>query len=728
MADTPNWMTGDQPVSPPDYMSGDTPIDQSYGGGLARAAGQGLFGFGDELEGAYQHFVNGQDYEVARKLAEAKAQKFIQDNPVAGHGAEIGTALATSFIPGLGGARLAQLGSRVMAGQATLRTLAHESGKLGVKMGALQGFGAGEGDLSTPSGAVERLPSAAMGAALGYPLGATAGVVGHGLTSGLAKSANRLGDIAAEGSDPLRGAVRQINRDFARSGTSADQLLNEILPGYGQGAQAMPRDTLINILSGHAEAMAQGLDDAAAQKQVVAALVRGGTKKRTAEAQVREVLRRYNEANQIPMQLHELPALRDGSVGAEPNWSMRVAANRTNDNADAFRSVLRDRQQALPAALADVKSNLLGGRDADEVMEAARRALDRQNDSLYSSARALDEAALGGQRVMHGRQPVSPVNVSEALIGLADRYPEHGGPVAGPMNEAINLFLRPNPMHEAEGVRTLQQFIDQKRQLDQMIATSIKDGRPTPLTRELQQFKQALMDVVGRQNPAYAEANRLAAKGFSEMRAGEMAKQLGLGMNFKSRQILRQFRSMTPEQQDMVRVQHAQMLQDKLDNVFRGGATNPGKMLDTMGSEKILRALYGDEAADGMMRAIKRVAIATRSHGQLAGQSQTTPLSQAAKERDSGEVIRQMLSMIGSPSQMMGKVAEHAAGQVNSKRDAEVLRMLGVSTENPHELIAVLQQLREAAARQQAAGQGATGRLAPYAAPAFVAAEETTRQ
>ena len=69
--------------------------------GRARAVGQGLFSFGDEAEAAVRAGM-GEDYTTALNDIRAKYRRYKDEEPGISTGIELGTGIASAFIPGVG--------------------------------------------------------------------------------------------------------------------------------------------------------------------------------------------------------------------------------------------------------------------------------------------------------------------------------------------------------------------------------------------------------------------------------------------------------------------------------------------------------------------------------------------------------------------------------------------------------------------------------------------------
>src|SRR5690606_34894592 len=115
-------------------------------------------------------------------------------------------------------------------------------------------------------------------------------------------------------------------------------------------------------------------------------------------------------------------------------------------------------------------------------------------------------------------------------------------------------------------VAGLQKFIDAKRELDHAIARSFHEGKPTPLTRQLQSMKSELMQAAEQVNPAFGTANRARADAFALNRALEQGLRMSLSASGRRARELARFRSMSEEEQEMCRRGLSTQLQAKPSN------------------------------------------------------------------------------------------------------------------------------------------------------------------
>lgn len=724
--------------------------------GIARSAAQGLtFGFGDEIEaGLRTGFGYGGDYDKTVKEIRDSNKAFGKEHPVLSTVTEVAGALPTAWVPGMGQAGLATAVARGGAGQ-----IAKHSANVGLRTGLAHGAGSGEGDLRTGEGLLNRGASALTHGGAGMAAGYVAGPVINSIAKGVSAIARTGSEALREGSNPTSNAMRRALTAAGEDGATPDAMRAAILPSYGRGATVMPADKMETILSNYGTSLGNNLSEREARQTAVAAILRANADEiaaaraagqpvpaalnpTTAENQVREVVRRYNEMHQIPMMLHELPGVVNG-VGdaAASNMAMRTAANRANPAMSGFQRQVVERQKGITEDLEGVVSTALGGRDGREAYRAADAALKRANNQNYGLAEAADNQArqaIGlppttARPSLLGNQPppalptptpaqmqgVQPIDITGPLVNLADHYRLNAGPVAKGMDDAINLFFEPNTQ---TGIRSLRQFIQQKQALDDMIEASMTKStipgvadRPTQLTRELVRFKEELMQLVGQQNPLYARANAAAAEGFTDLRMAAVAKDLTLQSGPKQRRAMIDFESASPEAQELMRLMHAELIADKIVNAPRTG--NPGKFFNTKAARDAIIAIHGPENGGALLAQADRTALASQTHHHLKGQSQTGPLQQAWKDGDIAGMISAMYSHLNPLGALKG-IGEYAGRKWNASRDAELLRLYSASTERPDLMLEALRRM--AAAQQQQALtpplQQLPQQIAPFAA------------
>lgn len=170
--------------------------DVGYTESGLRGLAQGVsFGFADELTGgaeALWEAANGDPrtfgelYKAARDESRANYKTAEEANPKTYMAGQVGGAVGTALVPGLGGAGIAKLAAQ----------------------GAAQGLGSSEADLLEGD-----LAGAARDTAIGGGIGAATGAIGKGISNALAPSAERAAgsiiNVAEDISNPLSTLPRR---------------------------------------------------------------------------------------------------------------------------------------------------------------------------------------------------------------------------------------------------------------------------------------------------------------------------------------------------------------------------------------------------------------------------------------------------------------------------------------------------------------------------------------
>tara|TARA_B100000949_G_scaffold128284_1_gene113170 strand:- start:1809 stop:3899 length:2091 start_codon:yes stop_codon:yes gene_type:complete len=255
----------------------------SIGGGMARAAAQGItFGFSDEMS-AWARSLFGRDYSELIEEERRLLHQFREDHPTLAYGTEIGAGM---LIPGVGlgkgaftAGKLAlqsgNVGKALRGGRQAQQIAARQpmrigrAAKVGAGQGSLYGAGASEG------GALDRLQGAAIGGAAGAiagPLAAKAADLG-GAAMEMARF-NPMPNRMLPGDKLARPAANRLTAIAAREAGQdrTRQLASEGLPPteiYREGLQEMGPEAMIADAMGErgkrfASGITQGSSDAGA--------------------------------------------------------------------------------------------------------------------------------------------------------------------------------------------------------------------------------------------------------------------------------------------------------------------------------------------------------------------------------------------------------------------------------------------------------------------------------
>ena len=203
---------------PPELTTGET-----LAGGLREFAGGAAFEFADEAEAAARAAATGKSYDEVVNEIRLERAKFNEAHPVLGPVLNIAGGIGSMFIPGVNVAgRAIQTGTGISKLASPLARAAATS----AVAGGVSGFGSGEGF-------TDSLGKAAIGTALGAPLGVAAHGVGELVKFGRGALSARGAEMGDE--EAARKAAEIISRRIAEGGLDNAKIaeLAELAASYG---------------------------------------------------------------------------------------------------------------------------------------------------------------------------------------------------------------------------------------------------------------------------------------------------------------------------------------------------------------------------------------------------------------------------------------------------------------------------------------------------------------
>ena len=258
-----------------DSIKEETPEVSEIESGLRGLAQGASFGFADELTGGAEALWEaakgdpatfGELYKRARDESRANYKTAEETNPKSYMAGQVGGAVGTALVPGLGGAGIAKLAAQ----------------------GAAQGLGSSEADLLEGD-----LAGAARDTAIGGSIGAATGAIGKGISNALAPATD----------------------DIARSAISiADDVSNPLSTLPGRGYQSVPGKVL-----GASEGLAGRLENIGNINENVGAAARK-TYNAVTEG---DLIGSLKGAGQVGAS--KLDVLKAGFKGAQPKTAEQVA-------------------------------------------------------------------------------------------------------------------------------------------------------------------------------------------------------------------------------------------------------------------------------------------------------------------------------------------------------------------------------------------------------------------
>lgn len=656
--------------------AGATPIGQT---GLLESFGRGA------VEGAtlgFDGLVGGEDWRAARERSRT-------DNPWTHFAGEIAGGIAPMVATGGAAAALkggttvaAKVGHQalrpfVSAPVSTIGQASAQGAKLGAAYGAVSGLGHSRWDSAS-----EGLQDAAKGAMVGGMAGGVMGPAAYkfGEKVAIARAASR------EMANADTASLAAIDRALARDAIDPSVLRGQIeVPQYGKLTPDQITDLATRVGRGEAlpeAAQAVGIGEGAARKAVG----------------------RFDERNATPLSIVDRARM---TGGENTSWTLRAGmATPGTGRAQAAES-LTLRQTEQPGRIADAADRIVRAGDPSTRLEAMKAAEKAAYDAAYATEK--------------------PFDIAPQIAAVERQYGTRQTDIAREMQKAAGIFAEKTPGRPPtfEPFRKLAHFQEGKLDLDQMIAGSMKDGRPTPLTRRLTQFKADLMQEVSSTNPSWRAANDMFAENSVARRLFGDAETQSFRITADTRREMDQVRRMhkiaasrtaTAEQKAAAKGQ-LEMYRDGLAEAIKAHVLNKGETADRVGKfltpagRSIIETTLGAKDGAALLAVLKEEQAITRTYRGLGG-SQTTPLREAIDELNGPAMLASAWDL-ANPRKLMEMLVAKGARTLVEKRNNRMVPMLTES--DPLKQLALIRDIEAMRkARVTGGGTGVSG-VAPFA-------------
>jgi hypothetical protein len=554
---------------------------------------------------------------------------------------------------------------------------------------------------------------------------------------GLKAAKDYAGRQVERARDPETAAYRDIAEQMGRAGVAPDDVRGAISPPRSRNLEArgFTAEDLSDIIS--RQLAGENADDIV---QDYARLVDAQGRSLTGDT-ARTYLRRYEEANPTAMNIIDVAKDLRGTGNAIPlSNQARADMAIADDPVAAQRLIQRQREQ--PGRVADIiEQSRVDGRNLEE--ELTR---------LATTAKAEEQAAYA--EVHRQARPIEIQGVIRAARGVAS---QRAGEIGRKLNEAVDLFFEPeirqsrrlspmtryrmkealnrrdeawargdqdagikhqlryNAMREQDDyarplkefklgtpIKDVRRFIDARQELDQMIAMSIKDHKPTPLTEVLTRFRTELNGAARRTNSALREADARFHDNRATERLIQRGQDIGKKLTPQTRSALREFRTLSPTQQELMRVSFENQMASDALGVRRGRAA--ADQFNSEAFDRIIETMYprprsasrGEARAaeqavfdrgQALRRNLRREAISTETTRDVLSGSRTAALSddmaelmegpRAAADAITGRWTKLLENLSNRLTREIGKRAAQERVRILTETDpAQMLPML----------------------------------------------------
>jgi len=336
---------------------------------------------------------------------------------------------------------------------------------------------------------------------------------------------------------------------------------------------------------------------------------------------------------------------------------LRRLAGYNGDQAEALRSAINRLYVTRPAGV------------------ASREALPGLEDELAAARTAVREARRQGQ----------PKAVRDDLEREAERIAEQLRLTRRDSTPPTQQYLLP----------TLEQLQNSRSGIFGDLQGYRADPGRGHLLPIVEPLYRDITRIMERSSPAWRTANRQ----WADLRIDMVARELGeniaekAGPNF--RQQMREFNRLAPAAQDFVRIEMAQKLMDKLQNL--GDGDNIAKIFKTPHMKELVRTMFGDEAAVDMRRMVRDLNVATRSKNMMHG-SPTQPRLARKEELNADLEILSAEAIPTTVGEFLKSVRKYTIGKFEAARNAQIGQILATPVRNTARTAEHIERMRQAQA------------------------------
>lgn len=737
-----------------------------------RAALNGFtFGLGPRVMAAARYATLGEGWEEAKQKEYKLLDDYRHARPWEAAGFEIAGSLPTLAIPGVGqlgnanrirmGVQAARGGAaaRATAQQASVTNLAHEVGRGGAQLGATQGALHSRDYTDVP----DVLQNAAVGGGVGY----VGGRVVHNVVEPVINIARNTAEAIAVGSSARGAANRSLRESVGEQGTDLATAARSYYPAP-RNMTAQAQEAIVNT---YHEALANGQTEAAARAAATAAYapLAGGRAQSTIDQHVANAIADYQTHNRVPLIAAEVLNGGERPLQGEMQ-AMTQSLMKTGSGAGShLKEVTGARSEGAINRMRELVDETVGanipggGRDYVGGMTHIQDSSRAARTHAYNQAR---EAALPfdigpsltrteqlAQRDLYGNDQAAVQNTINGIRSWMDRQRA--------------LLSRPEARTPGytEHVAMLESFKNMRSQLQGEIDQAHQSGNRN-LGRVLQGLRDDIDDIARTTNPVWSQVNDAAAQSYRIPEAAAVGHTTPLAEGPKAQTLRARMTGervvddkgaplhpFTMPEREAARMGYGRQIHDQLsrlgdDNnparLFRKGGDDSegpratiGTMIDAARQDSAtIAAARSAERGSGVraqqsaaqrareaipdveefIRNVEREHIAATTNA-LSGNSATSTVQAHQAKRNA--LINAAITMMHNvnPLQAFQALSKMMVERAGRARDEELARMLAITTDRPHDLARLIQELQRTAPGMRDPWAPAVSEWAAHAIP-----------
>lgn len=494
----------------------------------------------------------------------------------------------------------------------------------------------------------------------------------------VAKATGAYGNrVWEEARNPELGGNRDILDAARRANLDLHQMRDAVTPDFPRGSnlpsRGFTRDHLYDIVTRSLDG-----EEPASIARSYAHLKDSQGRSVTADT-ISNYLERYHEKNPTPMNFMDLAAEQTGPGGVQPLTRLARSKQIISGEAEPAQR-LYERQAEQPGRI----TNVLNGSQYRGRLAQAQERLAGESDRAYRAF--YQEPMLATNRLNDLIEDPVFRNATETAMWQARA-------AAIKQNQADVQAGRPPSQAVLQPGTPSEGYTPQQLDLIQRQLRLSSETRSNPnMAAHARDLRETFLDRIEGYYPTFRAIRQNYAEGIGGVKAMESGAEMTTRLGPGARDALDAYRALSPANKELFRLGFERKLTDLAVNPKEG--TGVAAQFTSPAFREIVTELYGDKAAENLIRFFNREAITTNVKNAIFGNSNTAQTAFDINEAMSAAKAAAALGR-GNVAGFFASAGEELAKQIGTARATYVIRRL--TETKPADMLTTLDRLIEMA-------------------------------
>ena len=489
--------------------------------------------------------------------------------------------------------------------------------------------------------------------------------------------ANRMIERAR---NPQQAAIETVSDRLAGAGADPDVMRDQVLGNIGARIQnrGVTREQIADIIS---RQMQGETADAVARRHGIA-----GTT-------ARSYYNLYQERNPTPMNVIDMTKELAGEGASSPVTRLgRAAYSLSGDESGDAAQALVSRQELQPGRVSGIARRSVGGQDFETTRTAGLQNLSDEAAQNYRAFYRQPDLAIDqlGDLMQDPLFRRANIQAQRQARIEAIRRNQQAARRGAPQEPVLEV----DPDNQVFSPDMLDLIQRQLRIASEGFASNPNSAR------HARNLRQVFLDRIEDHYPDFRRIRQSYAEGMGEFGADgalNAGRELTQRLGERADDALRDFRQMTPAQQELFRLGFARKIMDDAANKVEGTAA--ANRYGTGAFREIVRRIFSGDRdlrarGERLIRDLRRESITTKTKNDVLAGSRTAEL-----ESDMGRIQEGVKTAADLATGRFGKLLENLSNrletQLGREGATEVMRVL--TETDPAQLLPILNRLARAA-------------------------------